>query len=336
MEEVLRAAHTDGIPCDHNLKVAGAIAKAESGLNTAATGKNGPTPGCPNGSEDRGLWQINSCYHPQYDRACVYEAYCNGKAMFAISSHGTDWTPWSTYNSGAYRDYMAEAEAAYDKVCGSSSSSEAAQAAQAIAPEMAQSTEALNPISRDDVIDRGEQWISAGVLYCGSPNHQWDPLCGDTCNRVNNPAWNPYRSDCSGFVSWSWGTPPPGRVTWEYAPFKTDVSFVIDGNSLLPGDALNSMLGTPTDHQHMFLFKRWLVPGHSAVFLEEENCGEDAKRIESDVSIKGSTVFVSYFGTDYTAIRFKMITNDGCSAPNHVCGSLCCPQNMNCQTCLGG
>lgn len=34
------------------------------------------------------------------------------KAAYDISHGGTDWTPWTTYNTGAYRTYLAQAQAA--------------------------------------------------------------------------------------------------------------------------------------------------------------------------------------------------------------------------------
>ena len=89
-----------------------AIAWAESGLRDDAVGTNGPTQGCPNGSRDRGLWQINDCYHPDVDDACAFSKTCNPVAMYRISSQGTNWNPWSTYTNGAYKNYLAGAQIA--------------------------------------------------------------------------------------------------------------------------------------------------------------------------------------------------------------------------------
>jgi hypothetical protein len=92
--------------------VAVAVALAESSCNPTAKGSNGPTSGCPNGSVDRGLWQINSCYHSEVSDACAYQIQCNANAAFNISSGGTNWSPWSTYNSGAWRSHIDTAKAA--------------------------------------------------------------------------------------------------------------------------------------------------------------------------------------------------------------------------------
>jgi hypothetical protein len=92
--------------------VAVAIGLAESSCNPSAQGSNGPTSGCPSGSVDRGLWQVNSCYHAEVSNACAYQVQCNADAAFKISAKGYDWTPWSTYNSGAFGGQISTAEAA--------------------------------------------------------------------------------------------------------------------------------------------------------------------------------------------------------------------------------
>ena len=117
MVDVVRLARDVGVPTDQ-LAIAGAIARAESGFDTAAVNPNGPTSGCPNGSRDRGLWQLNDCYQT-YAQACAFDAACNARAMVDISNHGVTWRPWSTYTNGAYRAYLAEARQAVAMVTGS-------------------------------------------------------------------------------------------------------------------------------------------------------------------------------------------------------------------------
>lgn len=109
--QVARLAQSVGVPPDQ-LPTAVAIAWAESGLRTNAVGHNGPTPGCPNGSRDRGLWQINDCYHPQVSDAQAFDALGNAQAMFEISQGGRAWNAWVTYTEGFYRDYQHVAEIA--------------------------------------------------------------------------------------------------------------------------------------------------------------------------------------------------------------------------------
>lgn len=110
-----RVGHNSGFRGE-SLVTAVAVALAESGCNLTARGTNGPTSGCPNGSVDRGLWQINDCYHPEVSDACAYDAQCNADATYRISSGGTDWRPWTTYRSGVYRRFLDEARAAVDRL----------------------------------------------------------------------------------------------------------------------------------------------------------------------------------------------------------------------------
>lgn len=100
------------------LVTAVAVAMAESSCNPSAVGTNGPTAGCPNGSRDRGLWQINHCYHPDVSDTCAFDAQCNANAAYRISSGGSNWQPWSTYNNGAYRNYLSAAQAAVNRLGG--------------------------------------------------------------------------------------------------------------------------------------------------------------------------------------------------------------------------
>jgi hypothetical protein len=101
-----------------NAAIATAIAWAESGFRDDAVGFNGPTYGCPNGSRDRGLWQINDCYHGNIDDKCAFSPNCNAVAMYGISNFGTNWNPWSTYKNGAYTRYLAAAKVAVAIVYG--------------------------------------------------------------------------------------------------------------------------------------------------------------------------------------------------------------------------
>src|SRR5688572_21696853 len=106
-------------------------------------------------------------------------------------------------------------------------------------------------VEDDDIVDapttreavaRAAEWVDAKLQYCWAPNGKADPnpACARVCRRTTNAAWDPYRSDCSGLVSWAWGLRPPGRVTTQFAPFKTDITRAIDAEALRPGDAVNN------------------------------------------------------------------------------------------------
>lgn len=68
--------------------IAAEIAEAESGGNQYATGAAG----------ERGYWQIN----PDHGYLSTYNAIGNARAAVIISGNGSNWSPWTTYTSGAY------------------------------------------------------------------------------------------------------------------------------------------------------------------------------------------------------------------------------------------
>jgi LysM repeat protein len=68
--------------------MAASIAMAESGGNQYALS---PT-------DDYGYWQINA----SHGALATFNALGNAKAAVIISDDGTNWSPWTTYTSGAY------------------------------------------------------------------------------------------------------------------------------------------------------------------------------------------------------------------------------------------
>lgn len=91
------------------LDIAVAVALAESSGRPDAIGdRNRPRSGC----SSVGLWQINSC-PGRDDRdpfrgnpAALKDPARNAAAAWSISSRGTNWSPWTTYRTGAYRRFM--------------------------------------------------------------------------------------------------------------------------------------------------------------------------------------------------------------------------------------
>jgi len=150
-------------------------------------------------------------------------------------------------------------------------------------------------------IARAEEWVAVQVHYCQAPNHtrDADAACSSTCTRYDNPAWDLYRSDCSGFVSWAWDLAAPGRITSQFAPFKSDLTHTIIATDLRPGDAVNNM-------DHMMLFKEWITQPTKAAFIEEPGCSSAtpyAHEFTATVMTAGMMVAIVGHGT-FTAIRY--------------------------------
>jgi hypothetical protein len=86
-----------------------AIAIAESNLNADAVGDvslQNTTWG-----PSIGLWQIRSVKAEKgtgrsRDASRLKDPVFNARAMFQISGGGKNWTPWSTYKNGAYRQHL--------------------------------------------------------------------------------------------------------------------------------------------------------------------------------------------------------------------------------------
>lgn len=83
-----------------------AIAEAESGLNTQAENCNNPGGSC-----DRGIVQINNYWHSEISDQQAYNPITAFQAAYQISSSGTNFSPWTTYTNGSYKQYLTEVEA---------------------------------------------------------------------------------------------------------------------------------------------------------------------------------------------------------------------------------
>lgn len=102
-------------------KIATAIALAESGGNELATNTNS------NGTIDAGLWQINSVHkksHPSWTIVWLQKPENNAKAMQSLSKGGSDWSPWTTYKSGAYKSHLDTADKAVKGIASDTSISD--------------------------------------------------------------------------------------------------------------------------------------------------------------------------------------------------------------------
>ena len=79
-----------------------AICLAESGGDTQAV----------SGTADYGIVQIHLASHPDVTMACALDPSCALGKAYQISGGGADFSPWSTYTSGAYRLYLTQAQQA--------------------------------------------------------------------------------------------------------------------------------------------------------------------------------------------------------------------------------
>jgi LysM repeat protein len=77
-----------GGPVDE-AEMAASIAMAESSGN----------PDAVSSTSDLGLWQINVAAHGS---EATFDPLANAEAAVNISDDGSDWTPWVTFNTGAY------------------------------------------------------------------------------------------------------------------------------------------------------------------------------------------------------------------------------------------
>jgi hypothetical protein len=183
-------------------------------------------------------------------------------------------------------------------------------------------------VTGPEAVARAAEWVAAGMPYCQCPYGGWDSN-GYCANRPENPAWDPYRSDCSGLVSWAWALGGPGRVTSQFAPFNGAVSFVIDASDLSPGDAINSS-------EHIMLFKGWVTHGKVATFIEEYDWGHDAREKSFTVWINGSTITrADWPSNPFTAIRYKFLQAT-CDGQVRSCGSDVGECKHGQQTCSNG
>jgi len=85
----------------NDLKVAVAIAGAESGWNPTATNHNS------NGTIDYGVWQINSIHADILKMGAWNDVNTNAQmAMKVYKDAGNKFTPWVTYNNGTYKKFL--------------------------------------------------------------------------------------------------------------------------------------------------------------------------------------------------------------------------------------
>ena len=112
-QAVARLARNAGIACTgERIAVAVAVARAESSFRPSITNTAGNAHGI-----DRGLWQINSYWHPEVSASCALSPSCNARAAYRISSKGTNWNQWWTWKNNKHLPFMSQARIAQTAVC---------------------------------------------------------------------------------------------------------------------------------------------------------------------------------------------------------------------------
>lgn len=92
--------------------MAAAIALAESGGDPNAVDYDS------NGTVDRGLFQVNSIH----GALSTFDPGRNTLGAIQISRNGTDWTPWTTFHTGAYKQFLDGSSATATGTAGGGSS----------------------------------------------------------------------------------------------------------------------------------------------------------------------------------------------------------------------
>jgi Lysozyme like domain len=95
--ELLYLASQAGFGADSS--TAAAIALAESGGKRTAVGDLAL-------GRSIGLWQINLRAHPEYSEQELYDAQTNANAAYQIYSSAGGFSPWTTFRSGAYQNFV--------------------------------------------------------------------------------------------------------------------------------------------------------------------------------------------------------------------------------------
>ena len=146
-------------------------------------------------------------------------------------------------------------------------------------------------ILRSEVLYDAQTWVDAGVPYSQGV---WGSYCSwDYCYEDPERGGDCYRSDCSGFVSATWGLPAPGLNTTGLCD--SEQAFEIPFDELQPGDAVINC------GQHVMLFARWLDDDAFEAY-EEYTCGATAELRRHSLS--------SVRSNGYIALRYDQLEDD--------------------------
>lgn len=104
----------NGISGRANQTTGVAVCRAESGFNDQATLDNTKL-NPPGKGIDRGLFQINSFWHPEVTDEMAFDGATNVREAVRIyRDNSSEWTPWSAFNNGAYKAHLEMARVAVE------------------------------------------------------------------------------------------------------------------------------------------------------------------------------------------------------------------------------
>jgi cell wall-associated NlpC family hydrolase len=234
--DTARAAASAGFT-GADLVTAVAVAGAEPGYVPTATHVNA------DGSVDYGLWQINSSHasllasgdwrNPVDNARMAYEVW------LTAPSGGRNWSPWTTYRTGAYQPYMPTGQQAVQQLGTGSCASSPSGASGVVAWALAH-------------LGIPYLWggCLAGVPSCGAPSSSG-------------------RMHCSGFSSAAWwfgaqvAIPRTAAEQWRAAT-------PVPAGQEQPGDLIFGEFG-PAGPGHVMIV---IMPGNPGVAAEEPHTGD--------------------------------------------------------------
>lgn len=150
--QIAQYARQAGFP-ESAIPTAVAIAMAESSGRADATHSN------TNGSIDRGLMQINSIHSQLLSQYNWKDPLQNMQMAYQIwKDAGNSWTPWSTFNNGAYQQFTGIGQQAWN----------AAQSQYPIQPAALQPYQANTQMGlRTALVDTAQQYIGLPYVWGG-------------------------------------------------------------------------------------------------------------------------------------------------------------------------
>ncbi|MED7951133.1 hypothetical protein PUR61_08315 [Streptomyces sp. BE20] len=143
-------------------------------------------------------------------------------------------------------------------------------------------------ISREEVIQRAQSWVTQGVSYDQGAFH--------------TDSNGTYRQDCSGYVSMAWHL-TDSLVTQTLPSVSTEIA----ATDLEPGDALNYTA------QHVILFGDWIDKSAGTFhFYAENNPRVLTSQYQGDLNASSLAGWPTSY---YTPYRYNRITGTGADVP---------------------